>query len=309
MSLYLYTRRPHSYFSLEAFKRYARFVLRKSRGPQAVDDSIIRGLKEIGCDYRLNDPRPVLDGKSTFFINDSLDALRWAVNLKKRGKIGRIVAGPNLVTLPEAVNHIIESLEIDKIILPSQWILDLWKMSGFKLENKVRIWPAGVNDFGERRRAQHLLLYKKDIPEDIYSSIKEVVEMSDPDFKEIVYGGFSREEYFSLLDESTALVYVQKSESQGISLLEAWMKDVPTFVFSHGRFQSGNLSVEGDEIAAPYLTRQSGKFFHNASELSEILKDLSLKAEAYQPRRFYLDNFTDQICAEKLLAIINEDNK
>jgi hypothetical protein len=82
--IYLYTHQPNSYTSLEAIKRYARFFLRKSRGPQAVNASLIRGLNEIGYDYKLNDTHPVLDDQAALFINDSVDALRWAINLKKK---------------------------------------------------------------------------------------------------------------------------------------------------------------------------------------------------------------------------------
>jgi len=302
--IYLYTRQPHSYFSLEALKRYARFFLRKSRGPQAVDASIIRGLNELVFDYQLNDPWPKFDGRSVIFVNNSLDALRWAIGLKRKGKIGRLIAGPNLVIDPHDADNLILSPEIDRVIVPSLWVQEAYLLSAPELKDKIFSWPAGIADdgLGAYQGTKKPLLYIKNVPLDVRKWVEE--SLAGSCYETIVYGNFSRREYLDRLERTSFLVYLQESESQGISLLEAWMKDVPTLVWNRGSLMTKAGLLERPDIAAPYLNSDSGAFFSSSEELRLLIKTIQEK-EKYHPRAYYLSRFTDKQSAQELLSIIN----
>jgi len=304
MSLYLYTRQPHSYFSLEALKRYARFFLRKSRGPQAVDASIIRGLNELVFDYQLNDPWPKFDGRSVIFVNNSLDALRWAIGLKRKGKIGRLIAGPNLVIDPHDADNLILSPEIDRVIVPSLWVQEAYLLSAPELKDKIFSWPAGIADdgLGAYQGTKKPLLYIKNVPVDVRKWVEE--SLAGSCYETIVYGNFSRREYLDRLERTSFLVYLQESESQGISLLEAWMKDVPTLVWSAGGVDFSGLRISRADVSAPYLNEESGAFFPDVSRLRELLQDLKERRLSFSPRKYYLSKFTDKKCAEELIKLI-----
>ena len=261
----IYTKKPNNYFSKEFLKEIGRFLFKKARGPQAVNDSLIRGLDELGVDYRINNKKPKLDGSEEFFVNSSLDALSWAIDLKQKGKIKKLIAGPNLVVMPSDFNKIILSKEIDFVILPSEWVGRLWAKSVFEAMEKIRIWAAGTVDDGVKNiKKNKVLLYKKNISDEIYLLVKKVLEGLKIDYDEIFYGHFSREDYFKKLDESIFLIYLQESESQGLSLLEAWMKNVPTFVYNRNHFKKDGVEINGSDIAAPYLNESCGAFFENA---------------------------------------------
>ncbi len=305
MNLKIYTKKPHNYFSKEFVKEIGRFIFRKSRGPQAVIDSLVRGLSELDGDFSLNNKKPKLDGTETFFVNSSIDALRWGIKLKRDEKIKKLIAGPNLVILPGDSNGIINSPEIDKILVPSDWVRRSWLASNFLYIDKVIIWPSGVFDFGvSNNKKDKILLYTKNIPDDIYLMVKNILSSLNVAYEEIIYGKFLREDYFKKLDKSYCLIYLQESESQGLGLLEAWMKNVPTFVYNYGKWQRDGIVVKGDDVSAPYLNSLSGSLFRDENDLKNLLLDVVENNKKYRPREYYLNNFTDKICAQKFLDII-----
>lgn len=307
--LFIYTKKPNNYFSVEFLKEIGRFIFRKSRGPQAVIDSLTRGLSDIGQTFYLNKTNPKLDGSQVFFVNNSLDALEWAISLKKRGKIKKIIAGPNMViSVPSDANGIILSPEIDIIILPSDWVKRFWVLVGFENIKNIIIWPAGTKDYGSASNQikQKALIYKKNIPEKIYFDVKNVVSSFKNNYEEIFYGKFSRNDYFKKLDNIGYMVYLQESESQGLSLLEAWMKNIPTFVYSSGSIKKGDFVITGNDVAAPYLNEKCGAFFSTPEELKIIIFNYLNGTTSYSSREYYLSNFTDAICAQKLLDVINK---
>lgn len=304
--MYIYTKKPYNYFSKEFIKEIGRFILRKRRGPQAVVDSLIRGLSEIGEDFSLNNKNPKLDGTEIFFVNSSIDALKWAIKLKKEGKIKKLIAGPNLVVAPNEFESIIISLEIDLILLPSEWVKRLWLSFGDSIEKRLFVWPSGTQDFGTRKKRKNgaPLLYIKNAPDDLIKEILSFLNSQYGFFETIYYGKYLRDDYFKKLEKASYLIYLQESESQGISLLEAWMKDVPTFVWTKGLYEIKDRSVRGNDISAPYLNDESGKFFSSLEGLKKVLSDFNENKLMFSPRKYYLENFTDSICVKKLLDII-----
>jgi hypothetical protein len=103
------------------------------------------GLRELGQSYKHNIRSCKINVDDVVYINGSLDALKWAIKAKKLGKISRLIVGPVMVVLPSDLNNIICSGQIDKIILPSQWVKNLWLSIKPELESKIIIWPAGVS--------------------------------------------------------------------------------------------------------------------------------------------------------------------
>lgn len=309
MNLNIYTKKPNNYFSKEFLKETGRFLFKKSRGPQAVNDGLVRGLKELNEVFFINQKNPKLDGTETFFINSSICALKWSIKLKKEGKIKKLIAGPNLVFLPSDYENIISSSQIDKIILPSDWVKRVWVENGFNESEKTFIWPSGVADEGvsNHLKEKKVLLYKKYIPNDIYLMVKKTLTSLNIDYEEIFYGKFFREDYFKKLDTSSCLIYLQESETQGLSLLEAWMKNIPTFVYNYGKWQRDGVVYYGDDISSPYLNLSCGSFFKSEEDLKRLLIDIKNGNDKYNPREYYLNNFTDKICTEKFLEIVNAD--
>ncbi len=308
--IYIYTEKPYNYFSVEFIKSVGRFIFRKKRGPQAVINSLTKGLLDLGESFFLNNKKPNLDGSEIFFVNSSIDSLKWAIKLKKEKKIKKLIAGPNLVVLPSDYNSIIKSNEIDKILIPSDWVKRSWLIEGFNNADKIKIWPVGVDDYGfvSNLEKKDILLYKKNISNDVYLMTKNVLASLNISYNEIVYGNFSRKNYLKKLDKSFCLIYLQESETQGLGLLEAWMKDVPTLVYSHAKWSRGGVTIYGNDVSSPYLNSYCGSFFKSKEDLKNMIFEIKMGYRKYYPRKYYLNNFTNKICAINFLKIINTNN-
>lgn len=303
MSLHIITRKPNNYFSSEYLKLIARKILNKKRGPQAVVASLLRGLSELEVNYKIN---TVISKTDILYVNESLDALRWAIKLKKSGLIEKLIAGPNLVVCPDDNDKIIQSEEIDIYLMPSQWTLDFYASYGNKVFNdKMRIWAAGVILPKESAvKRDTILVYKKNISDDIFKLVTNELEKKGLKYAVLYYGGHKRAEYIHLLERCQGIIYLQTVESQGIALLEAWAQNVPSLVYDEGKYVFTQLgkTVYG-KVSAPYLTDKCGIFFQQ-NNFSESLKLFLEKLPHFKPQEFIANNFTDKICAENFLKII-----
>ncbi len=304
MPLHIITQKPNNYFSKEYLKTLARKIFHKKRGPQAVVASLIRGLKELNYPYKLNAKIELSD---TVYVNESLSALRWAVKLKKQGKINKLIAGPNLVVTPDEYSSLIASPEIDLYLTPSNWNRNWWLSIKPELANRLVVWPAGAEDRGATKEEAKkiVLVYKKTVPENLFAEAIEKLKANKLNYQVINYGEFKQSEYFSLLAQSQIIIYLQESESQGIALLEAWSRNIPTFVWNKGVLEYKNYIWPEAKISSPYLEKECGAFFKNSTELAELLTDFINKKLVFSPREYYLENFTDKICAANFFKLIN----
>lgn len=273
------------------------------RGPQAVEESLLRGLEELGLVYSINDKRLPVDSAC---VISGVQTLKWDIEQKRRGLIKKIIAGPNLVVLPGDAEGIIQDPLIDRIVVPSPWVSELYAHLAPELAQKIRIWPAGVDVpvlSRQEKKYDFLILNKLKGDASLYHSIANHLKNNNFKFYTLFYGSFNQEDYFNYLLASKHLIYLSESESQGLAMFEAWARNVPVFAWERGQFSHGSITWEG-LAATPYLNEQSGMRFKNFDEFQSKLN--TFIAGAFAPRQYVLDNFSLQFAAKKYLKIINE---
>ncbi len=295
--IYIYT---ENFFLKARLKNFVKFLLGKNRGPEAVFESLKRGLKECGQDFTVNDPKPAFG--SIISVLSGTEVLKWAIVKKQTGLLKKIIAGPNMVVMPEDARGILKSPQIDRILTPSLWVKECYIKQAPELLGKIDVWASGVEAFELKNQPKiyDFLVYKKNISEDWFSQIKNQLLKNKMTFQILSYGQHTREEYLKLLSESRFMVYLSETESQGIAMLEAWMSDVPVLVLERGYFEKDGIKVLGN-TASPYLDESAGLRFKTPDEFGRILTDLSKKN--FQPRAYALENFTDKLVAENFLKI------
>lgn len=300
--LYIYFYKPNNYFSKEHLKRVLRNLVGKYSGPQAVEDSLRRGLSQAVIPHRFNCSRPKLDGLSVFFVNGSMDCLRWAIKLKAEGKIRKLVAGPNLVVLPEDRGGIILNPNIDLILFPSEWTKNFFCSRQPELRDKIEIWPAGVAEHEaiKNKRKGFLVFYKNN--EALFKEIVRFLEEQGEEFDILEYGKFDRVQYYDLLEKREKMIYISNSESQGIALQEAWIRDVPTFAYSRGYWEFGKEKWSDKSIGAPYLTPDCGLFFNSFDDFTNKFKEFANKE--FSARDYCLANLSDKKTTSEFIAFI-----
>ncbi len=299
-TLHLYS---ENFFLLPRLKYAAKKILGRSlRGPQAAEQSLTRGLTQAGQAFDLN-RRPKYFG--TIGVLSGISTLRRAILWKRRGMVKNIVAGPNLVVTPDDYNKIIQHPLINAVLQPSQWSADFYASLAPALKPKLRVWPAGVAVPAkfEGKKDLDFLIYNKLENSALFSGVATELTKQGYCWQALEYGKFKQEDYFVLLNRSRFLIYLSESESQGLAMFEAWVRGVPSLVWERGFWKYKNYSWRG-RTASHYLDCQAGMVFKNSKEFKNILS--KFVSSPFTPRKYVMENFTDEICAKKYLTIINE---
>jgi hypothetical protein len=291
----------------EYFKRFL-------GGHYNVTFGLITGLIKNRVLFRFNPVFPfILD---TVYVLSDVEALRQYIELKALHKVKKLYAGPNLVVLPSEQKELFMRQEIDGVIVPSEWVGKSYVQNMPVLEGKIIVWPVGIDlnkvpNKKERNVTKKAILYIKTEDELLVNNVRQVLvnaglEIAEFEYSRNFFKQYNLKDYLNKLDESDFTVYLGKSESQGLTLVESWSKNVPTFVYKvdQVRICEGTQYEQISEVsAAPYLTTNTGEFWKNSEELKHIIEKFYQQKSTYFPRKWVEENMTDEICANKLLEM------
>lgn len=279
------------------------------RGHFAVTRSLVNGFELNNVNYNYN---PVsLSGLGRIVIVLSgIDTLMQSIDLKRRGYIDKIFAGPNIVEFSSDAESILTSNEIDLVLTPSIWVAKLYCQDHPALKNKYYSWPAGV-DFeywnpkkciSNKNGEKNILIYCKSKNDNILKlidSINKYIRKEGFTTKLLEYGLYSHTEFRNELCNASLLIgYTNGSESQGIAWAESWSMDVPTLIY-----ENNIQNYRGREFecsTAPYLTNDSGSFFIGYDDFKRKFIEWKKGEKIYKARSWVEKNMTDAVCSLKL---------
>lgn len=300
MGLYLFT---ENFFWKARVKTFVKMLAgRALRGPQAVQQSLFLGLQELDEKFAINQRQ--FDHVKTVGVLADLKVLRWAIEQKRHQKIDHIVAGPNITISPLANQNVLQDPALDIIIVPSQWVYDQYALEAPTIAHKLRIWPAGVTVpiMHQTEKKFDFLIYNKIGNQKLFSDIVNFLQQQNYRVTIFNYGSFNQADYFKALEQSKFEIYLSESESQGLAMAEAWVREVPTLVWERGFWQGQGISWHG-LTASPYVNDENGARFKNFEEFKARLVEFT-KTE-FQPREFVERELSNQVSAQKYLQIYN----
>lgn len=300
-------------FRLRALLQGRPYVKKKYPGHYAINRSLIAGLKTAGFDDYTYNPATLRHVGDTVVVLSSSTALKQAIRWKRAGTIKKLLAGPGLVTVPSD-NPDTYAPEVDRYVTLAPWTKDMYLENAPTLQNRIACWRIGVDAAywqcppKPAAAAKNILFYQKRPQTILQNQCKKFLEDRGYTVTVLVYGKYTLDEYKAVLANSACLVHFVEQESQGISLAEAWATDTPTLVWDPGNFHW--LGRNYLSQSAPYLTEKTGKKFRDFADFQALFENADpVQNAAYAPRRWVLDNMTDEICAKELLAIIRAVDK
>lgn len=275
--------------------------LPKYAGHYAVVRSLIDGLEKINQEYNYN-PTSKTNIAEHVHVLAGVNTLKAAIRLKQKGKIKKLTAGPNIVISSADENGFIASPEVDLFLVPSKWVKDAYTFDNNKLRGRVDIWPAGVDpkqwDIIKQETKKPLVAFYKKRPENtIYEHCYNKTKDAGYDIEEIICGNFTQQNFKDILKRVKFVVFFVEQESQGIALQEIWATDTPTIVWNPEIWMYKNVNYAC--TSSPYLTEETGIFFKTKEEFDLIIQTPLLSK--YNPRKWVLENMTDEICAKNLV--------
>lgn len=270
-------------------------------GPQTVQANLLKGLEQLGVAAQFNTPRP----SGTVGVLSGPAVLGFLLKAKKQGHVTKIVAGPNMVVTPFDAQSIAQHSGIDTFIVPSEWVARWWVSLVPALKNRLRIWSAGVPDCGEKRKAGGpVIVFQKNAPAALSEFVVRELEQRGLTARLVSYGRFKPHEFSGILDGCQALVYLSRSESQGLLLAESWMANIPTLVWNPGVMQIGQWQVTDAKLSAPYLTQSCGEFFTDETVFVSRLDSFLSRSGQMQPREYAIASCSLESAAREYVNLL-----
>jgi len=282
--------------------------LKKYTGHFAVTRSLIEGLKKTKSDFNYN-PNNIRTVRDTVIVLSRIPALKQAIELKKQGKIKKLLAGPNLVISSKDENNILSSPKIDMIIVPSKWIKIAYEEDAPKLKGKIKIWSAGIDENywkpHNKKRKKNIIIYQKNTSDKLLDETIKIVKKHNFNLTIIKYGQYKKQQFKEALGNASLEIVLSQSESQGISLQEAWSMDVPCFCYQPNKLIIKNRSYSIFS-SCPYISKETGYKWNNINELEILLANFKKNKLHFSPRKYVLKELTDEKSARLFLKILNE---
>ncbi len=306
----------------EGARRVARFVRDRVRPPRqnynrtfyrghpAVTRSLIEGLKRIGTSFNYNpiDPREIAEN---VIVLSNPRTLRQAIRFKQLGRIKKLFAGPNIMVFSSDYDSLLAATEIDCVITPCEWVVNLYVKDNPTLEGRCISWPAGVDTEywlpdSETPRDRILIFEKQAIdlvtPVLTYANYLRSLGRQVDILK---YGSYTHVEYLEKLKRSSLMLVFSNAESQGIAWAEAWSVDVPTLIWKNDFQSKGPGGRTYPCSTAPYLCEENGLFFKDLEDFKLQFSYLEANRKQFRPREWAINNMSDAVCASKLIKLIN----
>jgi len=260
------------------------------------------GLKRTGTHFLYN-PSLTSPHFDHAIVLSSPQRLKELCDLKLKRGVSKLLAGPNIVVRPGDADQVLLNSVIDLVLVPSDWVKDLYVQDGPLQEDRVAVWASGVDEtwwkpWGEQARTD-IVIYDKYMPE-MASQVECLLAQLGLKHRVIRYGEYSPGTYRAALNSAVACIFLTESESQGLALAEAWSMDVPTLVLQRQTRVINGLHMTVS--TAPYLTDLAGHFWQDLDQLRGLLGQLAVTK--HEPRLWVLSNMTDVACAKNFLDIL-----
>ena len=275
--------------------------------------SVVEGLRALHADFNFN-PRS-FGGLGRVVYAPANEALLQVVALKRRGAVDFVVAGPVNALFADEVNGILRTPEIDLLIVPSEWTIDLYKDFP-ELARKIRVCPCGVDAEHwkptGREKERLAVVYWKSGDERFCETVEAIVRrcgleplrfQSKPGENHF----FEAAAYREALDRAVVGVFLSAFETQGIALAEAWSMDVPTLVWNPRSETEWRGRTFTSKSSSPYLTPSTGAAWRTIDDLEPVLNRALRSLGDFRPRAWVLAHMTDAICSGMLYKIIHDE--
>lgn len=276
-------------------------------GPRVVCETLARGLNLLNVSFNWNPPRWNV-GKYVGVLRNR-HALSWAIGAKMRGATFRLAAGPNIVATPDRPEFsLFVSPTINRILVPSGWVKELYSRIKPELDSKMSVWASGVDTeywqpSKEVAKDTDFLVYDKARYDRLRKCVHRGLCESGYSFETITYGQYQQSDYRQMLRRSRYMIFLSRCETQGLAAFEAWACDVPTFAWDRGFWQHKRVCFKGAS-SVPYMNPRTGGVFKLPETFCPALRSFLARSDTFKPRDYVMSGFSITQAASKYYGIL-----
>ncbi len=306
-------------------RHVALFIKRKLNienitGAEKVFLNLCKGLDLLNIKYTKNPAfKSIKPNEPVIILGD--DFYNSKSFLKGYNKSNPIIAGIGLMTHPSEWPNLLEQYPVVKYLQHCAWANELFKP--YYGNDVCEEWPAGVETEKWKynpkvKKKYDILLYNKirwDKAERTNSLRNPIINKLNElglSYKEVMYGEYREKNYFKLVQQSRAMIFICEHETQGFALCEALSANVPVFAWDPGycldpaRFKWNAPVIKTTSI--PFFDSSCGMSFNNTGEFLDKMGVFweHVKEGSFNPREYIVKNLSLTVSAQKMLTIIDK---
>jgi len=270
-------------------------------GPHKVVDNLIKSLDQEKIDYTINEEKY----EHNFLVQYD------AIAHEKHSKIEQdtTIIGPQVWMFDGYGQFLIENQNYyKKIIAPSEWVKNKF-ITKFNLpEDKLAVWPVGIEEFDNIREPNYdCLIYFKRRDQSELDAVKKFLNSNGLSYRMVEYGTYGEDGFKQLVNSAKFCFLINGTESQGIAVQEIMSMGVPIIAWDIKEWLDQGEAYRVPATSIPYWDERCGEVFFNKDELEETFSKFYATINEYDPKSFIRDNLSFSKTVEQLMEIFNAD--
>ena len=270
-------------------------------GPHKVVDNLIKSLEQEKIEYAINEEKY----EHNFLVQYDATAH------EKHSKIEQdtTIIGPQVWMFDGYGQFLIENQNYyKKIIAPSEWVKNKF-ITKFNLpEDKLAVWPVGIEEFNNIREPNYdCLIYFKRRDQSELDAVKKFLVNNGLSYRMVEYGSYGEDGFKQLVNSAKFCFLINGTESQGIAVQEIMSMGVPIIAWDIKEWLDQGEAYRVPATSIPYWDERCGEVFFNIDDLEVTFSKFYATLDQYDPKSFIKDNLSFSKTAEQLMEIFNAD--
>ena len=267
-------------------------------GPHKVVKNLLMSLDQEKIEYAINEEK--------YEHNFLLQYNDIAHEKHSKIELDTCIIGPQVWLFDTYGQFLIEHQDYyKKMIAPSQWVKDKF-INKFNLpENKLSVWPVGIETFNNERDITYdCLIYFKRREQKELDAVKQFLDGKNLTYKMVEYGGYGEDGFKDLVNQAKFCFLINGTESQGIAVQEIMSMGVPIIAWDIKEWLDQGEAYRVPATSIPYWDERCGEVFFNIDELDVTFSKFYAKLDEYDPKAFIKDNLSFECSIKTLLDIL-----
>lgn len=318
-TVHLYFRQPPLGHKIFPGDRHLVNFLRKIAGKKKVGGvervflNLCKSFDRLKIEYTVNKPFSEITPAEPVVV---LGAEKYS--LQGYGQPNPVIAGIGLMSHPCEWLTLFKDYPVAKYLQHSQWAKDIY--TPYFGDGNCDLWAAGIDTDewlpSPKEKTIDILVYNKirwkrdQINATLKDPILKLLDKAGLSYKEIVYGHYFEAEYRSLLQQSSAMLFLCEHESQGFACCEAMSMNVPVLAWDQGfcldpnQFRRSEKDIPATSV--PFFDESCGIRFKDFPDFEKKLNLFWGKVQSanFEPRRYILQNISLEKSGERMMEII-----
>ena len=267
-------------------------------GPHKVVDNLIKSLDQEKIDYAINEEKY----EHNFLVQYDATAH------EKHSKIEQdtTIIGPQVWMFDGYGQFLIQNQNYyKKIIAPSEWVKNKF-ITKFNLpEDKLAVWPVGIETFNNERDITYdCLIYFKRRDQSELDAVKKFLVSNGLSYRMVEYGGYGEDGFKNLVNQAKFCFLINGTESQGIAVQEIMSMGVPIIAWDIKEWLDQGEAYRVPATSIPYWDERCGEVFFNIDDLEVTFSKFYATLDQYDPKAFIKDNLSFECSVKTLLDIL-----